>query len=430
MSESSTPDERSEQVTDDVTTTGTTSGTVVDDEDEREEVPPQIRWLPRALFMVTVAVFFAAFCWYAFFQLRSLIAYILIAFFLSLALEPIILWLVRHGWQRSRAAGVTVVGFILVIVVLIVVFGKIFVDQVVGLLRNAPNLYDKVAVWLSAHVSVSLPTHEEILHKISTEWADDLANGVVGAGRSLVSGLVAFTTILLVVYSLCSAGPKFRQAICSRLRPAKQQEVLTLWEVAQRKASDFISSRMVLAALSAFFTTIFLMIMGTPYALALGLFTGIVSQFVPTIGTYIGGALPVIVALTSQGVPQAVAVLVFIILYQQVENYVFSPKVSAQALEMNPAVAFLVVVAFGAVFGAVGAFLALPIAATVQAVLDTYWKRHELIDSRLLHDPEPEQRSGPKKPSRPGRRTSGSAGAGQSSSGSSQDVPDESPSMG
>ncbi len=79
--------------------------------------------------------------------------------------------------------------------------------------------------------------------------------------------------------------------------------------------------------------------------------------------------------------------LAFIIGYQQLENLYFSPKVSARALEMNPAVSFVVVLAFGAVFGALGAFLALPIAATIQAVANTYLQRHELIESHMLHDP-------------------------------------------
>lgn len=172
--------------------------------------------------------------------------------------------------------------------------------------------------------------------------------------------------------------------------------MLRLWEITQVKVSDFISSRVVLAALSAAFTAVFLVIMGTPYALPLALFTGVVSQFVPTIGTYIGGALPVAVALTSQGLPQALGVLAFIIAYQQLENLYFSPKVSARALEMNPAVSFVAVLAFGAVFGALGAFLALPIAATIQAVGNTYLQRHELVDSDMLRDPVPDDGQEPR----------------------------------
>jgi predicted PurR-regulated permease PerM len=214
-----------------------------------------------------------------------------------------------------------------------------------------------------------------------------VATRAIAIGSSVLGGVFAFTTILLVAYYLAAAGPKFRASICGWLSPRNQTEVLRLWEVTQLKISDYINSRIILAVVASVFTGIFLTIVDIPYALPLALFTGVVSQFVPTIGTYIGGALPVIFALTTDGPQKALLVVVFIVLYQQVENFWFSPKVSARALQMNPAVSFVVVLAFGAVFGALGAFLALPIAATVQAVASTYLRRHELIDSHMLRDP-------------------------------------------
>ncbi len=143
---------------------------------------------------------------------------------------------------------------------------------------------------------------------------------------TIVGGVFASLTILLVTYYLLAAGPRFRAAVCRWLTPNRQEEVLRLWEITQVKVSDFINSRIVLAALSSVFTFVFLLILQTPYALPLAVFTGVVSQFVPTIGTYIGGALPVAVALTSQGLPQALGVLAFIIGYQQLENLYFSPR--------------------------------------------------------------------------------------------------------
>ena len=112
-----------------------------------------------------------------------------------------------------------------------------------------------------------------------------------------------------------------------------------------------------------------------------------VSQFVPTIGTYIGGALPIAVALAVDPV-KGLLTLAFIVGYQQVENLIFSPKVSSRSLEINPAISFLAVIAFGAVFGPIGAFLALPVAATIQAVSSTYIRRHDLVDDELLQEDE------------------------------------------
>lgn len=348
--------------------------------------PP--RWLGRGLVMVVVAVFVAMFLWYALGALAGLGVDVLVAFFLALALEPMVLWLVRHGWRRQVAALVTLFGSVVVAVGLVALFGNLFVQQLVELFSALPGLYADLQDWLASSLGVTVPGTDELVREIVDRWGDDVASGVFLVGTTLVSALFAITTVLLVAYYLLAAGPRFRAAICAWLTPDRQGEVLHLWEVTQRKVSDFISSRIVLAMLSNAFTFVFLTILGTPYAIPLALFTGIVSQFVPTIGTYIGGALPVVVALSAQGVPQAVAVLVFVVAYQQLENFVFSPKVSAHALEMNPAVSFLVVLGSGAVFGPIGAFLGLPVAATVQAVASTYLQRHEIIDSDLLHDPE------------------------------------------
>ena len=117
------------------------------------------------------------------------------------------------------------------------------------------------------------------------------------------------------------------------------------------------------------------------------------SQFIPTVGTYIGGALPVLFAWGNRGWTYAVAVLVFIIVYQQIENLILSPRISQRTMDINAAVAFLAVLAFGSLFGAFGAFLALPVTASLQAIFRAYTKRYELIDSPLMNDPTPEKKS-------------------------------------
>lgn len=347
--------------------------------------PP--RWVPRALAMAVVAVFVGIFAWYALGQLKALGVNILIAFFVALALEPIVVWLVRHGWRRGAAAAVALIGSILAILVVLALFGNLFVQQLIQLVESIPALYASVQELVAERFDVVIPDSDDLIRQVLADFGDDVASGALVVTTTIVGGIFASLTIMLVTYYLLAAGPKFRAAVCRWLTPNRQEEVLRLWEITQVKVSDFINSRIVLAALSSVFTFVFLVIIQTPYALPLAVFTGVVSQFVPTIGTYIGGALPVAVALTSQGLPQALGVLAFIIGYQQLENLYFSPKVSARALEMNPAVSFVVVLAFGAVFGALGAFLALPVAATIQAVANTYLQRHELIESHMLHDP-------------------------------------------
>lgn len=347
--------------------------------------PP--RWFPRALLITVLTVFAAIFVWRAMGSLTSLFVNLIIALFLALAMEPMIVWLVRHGWKRGGATAVVLFGLLAAAIAVMALFGQIFVEQAGELIRTLPSTYESVATWIEGRFNVEVPEMADLQAQLIQDWGNEVASRALAIGTSVLSAVFAFTTIMLVSYYLAAAGPKFRASICGWLSPKNQNEVLKLWEITQTKISDYINSRVVLAAMSSFATGVFLTIIQIPYALPLALFTGVVSQFVPTIGTYIGGALPIVFALTTDGPKKAILVLAFIIAYQQVENLWFSPKVSARALQMNPAVSFIVVLGFGAVFGALGAFLSLPIAATIQAVATTYMRRHELVDSHMLRDP-------------------------------------------
>jgi len=351
--------------------------------------PP--RWWGRALVMAVAAVFLAMFAWYAGGALLGLFANLVVAFFLALAFEPSVLWLVRRGVRRGAAAAITMVTTALAGAGLLALSGQLFVAQVIQLGRAVPALYTRVQELLAERFAVTIPDADELLLTAVQRWGQELAGRALGVGSSVVSGVFAATTIVIVTYYLCAAGPRFRASLCRWLAPRRQHEVLSLWEVAQAKVSDFITTRIILAAIATVVTVVLLSVLGTPYALPLGLFTGLVSQFVPTIGVYLGGGLPALIALTSQSPWHALGVLAFVVGYQQVENFAIAPKVSARTLEMNPAVSLVVVLAFGAVFGWLGAFLAQPIAATVQAVAKTYLNRHELVESAMFHDPGKER---------------------------------------
>lgn len=341
--------------------------------------------------MAVAAGFLALFAWHAGGALLGLAAMLVVSFFLALSFEPMVLWLVRRGLRRGVAAGLSMVGTALVVLGIVGVSGQLFVAQVIQLGRAVPGVYARVQELLLERFSITVPDADEVLLTAVERWGQELAGRALGVGSSIVNGVFAVTTVVIVTYYLCAAGPRFRASICRWLAPKRQTEVLRIWEVAQVRVSDFITTRIVLAAIATVVTVVFLTVIGTPYALPLGLFTGVVSQFVPTIGVYLGGGLPAVIALSTQTPWHALGVIGFVVAYQQVENFVISPKVSARTLEMNPAVSLVVVIAFGAVFGWLGAFLALPVAATVQAVATTYVNRHELVDSELFRDPRKER---------------------------------------
>ena len=189
-------------------------------------------------------------------------------------------------------------------------------------------------------------------------------------------------SVLLFTYYLVADGPRLRRAICSRLKPQRQRRVLDTWELAITKTGGYLYSRALLAAVSAFFHWILFQSVGTPAPIALALWVGLVSQFLPVVGTYLAGVLPLLLTLLDSPV-RALIVLGFIMVYQQVENYVLAPRITARTLELHPALAFGSAIAGGALLGPIGAVLALPGAAMMQALSASWGIKHDVIEDPL-----------------------------------------------
>jgi len=171
--------------------------------------------------------------------------------------------------------------------------------------------------------------------------------------------------------------------VCSYFPPSRQEMVLSIWDLAIEKTGGYIASRGVLALFSFAAHWLAFELLNVPFSLPLALFVGIVSQFIPVIGTYIAGALPLVIALLES--PRlGLAVLIVVVVYQQIENYLFAPRVTAQTMEIHVAVAFGAVIAGAAVMGVVGALLALPLTATAQAFVSGYRQHFDVEESTLL----------------------------------------------
>ena len=127
--------------------------------------------------------------------------------------------------------------------------------------------------------------------------------------------------------------------MCSRLPPARQERAPSAWELAITKTGGYLLLARLLALLSAFFHSVVFQAIGTPAPIALARWVGFVSQFLPVVGTYLAGILPAVLTFLDSPL-KAVIVVAFIVIYQQVENYVFAPRITARTMELHPAVAF------------------------------------------------------------------------------------------
>lgn len=215
-------------------------------------------------------------------------------------------------------------------------------------------------------------------------YVQNSASGVLDISATVLGGLFQVLTIFLFSFYFAADGPRLRRALCSVLPPARQTEVLRAWEIAVDKTGGYIYSRGLMALISGGAHYVLLEILGVPYAPALAVWVGLVSQFIPTIGTYLAGALPMLIAFTVNPW-YALWVLGFVVVYQQFENYVLQPKLTSKTVDIHPAVAFGSVVAGTALLGAVGALVAIPAVATLQAFLGAYVKRYEVTDDPRVH---------------------------------------------
>ncbi|MFD6162665.1 AI-2E family transporter [Nocardia sp. NPDC060256] len=342
-------------------------------------------WLLRAFLLAaaTVAGLFAGF--WALTRLQGLLTILLVSLFLAFAIEPAVNALARRGMKRGLATGVVFLVLATVVVGFFWALGSLLIDQVTTLVNNAPQYADQGIDWINRTFKTNLSGTD--IEKYTSNWSKYLEGAAGNAwdiGTKTVGVVFQSLGVLLFTYYFAADGPRFRNAVCSLLPPRKQRHVLRAWDIAVEKTGGYIYSRGLLALASTIAHYVALRVLDVPSAFALALWVGVVSQFIPTVGTYLAGALPVIVALVHSP-SDALWILGFIVVYQQFENYVLQPRITATTLDMHPAVAFGAVLAGAALLGATGALLAIPVTATVQAFAGAYVRRYE-VQTDVDHD--------------------------------------------
>ncbi|MEN9711171.1 MAG: hypothetical protein RL441_1163 [Actinomycetota bacterium] len=308
---------------------------------------------------------------------------LLLAWLISIAMEPPVSWFERRGYRRGLGAGVVLIGLVVFGLLFFGTFGGLMFSQLASAVAAAPQVALNIIDWLNTTFELGLDANQILasanLDSTSlTPIVSELAGGLLGILGSVFTGIFDLLTILVFAFYLSAEAPRAKRTIASWLKPDKQRIFITVWEIAVHKTGGFVVSRVLLASISATAHILFFWAIGVPYWLPMGLFAGITAQFVPTIGTYLGIAVPAMFSLTSEPM-DAAWILVFATVYQQIENYVLGPRISRATMDMHPAIALASVFVGTAVFGAIGALIGIPIMAGILAVADTYGHRHELI---------------------------------------------------
>jgi predicted PurR-regulated permease PerM len=278
----------------------------------RQDRPP--RWLPRAALAVAVVFLAVGLVWGVIAQLKDLFVIVLCALFIAFAIEPGVNWLAKRGWPRSLSTLTIYVLGILAFASLAYALGGLIADQVAALAKSLPSIVNSLSDFLHQHFNINLSQQLQKLQDHLGTIGTTVASNALGIGATILGSIFDLLTVALFAFYFAADGPQFRRGVCSVLPPARQIMVLQVWELAISKTAGFLYSRVLLAAVSAVCHAVFFAIIGLPYSITLGLFVGVVGQFIPTVGTYIGAALPALVAL-SVSPSKAVLVIIFAIIY-------------------------------------------------------------------------------------------------------------------
>ncbi|MGA0862543.1 MAG: AI-2E family transporter [Ilumatobacteraceae bacterium] len=345
------------------------------------------RWVPRAVIYFWLGALGALVARHLFNRLSSLLILLLLSLFVALAIEPGVMKLEHTRLGRRGATGLIMVLLLISVGTFVGAVGTLVGQQTADLLSNSETYVNDTVKFLNDTFGTNIDP-ESVNERIRDpngavqKFINDQQGNALRLSVQGLTMLLQLFSLVLFSYYLVADGPRMRRAICSRLTPDKQQTVLEVWDVAVKKTGGFLYSRALLAVLSGTVHWIVFQIIGTPAPIALALWVGLVSQFIPVIGTYLAGVLPLLLAFLESPL-DALVVLIVILVYQQVENYVFAPKITERTLDLHPALAFGGALAGAAALGVVGALIALPFVAMVQALVSTWGERHPVVEGPL-----------------------------------------------
>ena len=315
-----------------------------------------------------------------FLRVKSLIFDLFVAVVLAALAEPVV-YRLSQKINRKASAMVAVSLILLVIGATLFSIIPIMVQELYFLSSQIPTYFDNFINYLNVEgfaVSSQSLDLESQFNSLIKDYGSTVGSSVVFAGQGLLRTLGHIFVIFFFTYYLISEGDGWRIKLKESLPDNVSTSIDQVWTIGVSKAGGFIVAKVILGVLASIVLSVSFLIIGVPSPIALGVAAGILSQLIPVVGTFLGGLVPFIASI-SLGTTAMIATVLVLLVYQVVENYFVSPKVTKSTMEIHPAIAVFSTL-FGAyTLGGVGAILALPVAATVQGVLGTIVKNRREI---------------------------------------------------
>ena len=348
-----------------------------------------IRFRPRAILSVIGVILGVAIVLEVLWVTRSVIIWVLIALFLAMALNPAVEFLVRRGFRRGAAVGIVFVGAILVIAGIAATFVPTLVKEVNDLADAVPGYIDDLTRgrgklgFLERDYQI-VERAREAIEKSGAGGVLGLSSTALSLTKSILNAVVAIVTIAFLTLFMLLEGPAWVERIYGLISEPAQPRWRKVGGDIYRTVGGYVTGNLAISLIAGVTSTAVLLILGVPYAVALGLIVALL-DLIPLAGATIAAIIVSAVGFlhsTSAGI----VLVIFFVLYQQLENHVLQPLVYGRTVQLSPLIVLVAVLMGAELAGVIGALGAIPVAGSIQVVVVDWLENRR---QRILDPPGP-----------------------------------------
>ena len=322
----------------------------------------------------------------AFWAIGDTFLIVFIGIFLALVFEyPVRFVMRKTRMSRGLAAAITVIGTALAVLVIGLLFLVPLVGAVRDVLQDLPQTVeqlresDELSGWLGN--SGAAENVQSGAEKVSS-GVPDAISAVLGIAGGFFSAFLVTFTIIFICLFLLSDIVKLKQALGSVLMPGEAERWLNVWERVTTSISRWAIGVVVIATIAGTTQGLTAWLLGSSYALGLAVIAGLLDM-IPNIGATIAGFILVPALWAEEGITAAIIMLAVLLVYQQIENNILTPKIQG-AVNISGFFIIIAVTLFGALLGVLGALTAVPLAATIQIFVQelTKARREQVAEAK------------------------------------------------
>jgi len=299
---------------------------------------------------------------------------ILIALFLAMGLNPAVEALRRRNMSRVTAVTIIFTSVIAFVVFFALVVAPPVISQGTQLINKAPTLLADLTNNATINkLNDQYGIIDTLQSKLTSVTSDGTLlisafGGVIGVGKSVLSGFFTFLTILVLTLYFITSLPQAVNLGLSLVPASRRERVGHLTNAIIARVGSFVGSQIVIAAMASVFVFVLSLVLGLPSPIAIGMIV-FVCGLIPLVGHFLGSGIVTIIALTQS---IAIGVIAFIayVVYVQIENYVVTPRIMKRTLAVPGAVTIISALIGSSLLGLVGGLLAVPVAASIILILD------------------------------------------------------------